>query len=492
MLFVLFMAMGCFDAQPIGATVAIVGIDGGDWRVLDPLIERGLMPNFARLRRDGATAPLVIDSPRSPESWTSLATGQPPQVHGIIQRSGDVVGSTFSANASQVLVKRLWDMAGERGKRVLVVDYWITGPAYPINGVMISRETRDAYPPDAMERELPNFRAESAEDDLHRLGLDAAKSGHTRAWLQAPERFDLVVLPFTYHDQSLHMLWDEFAVTDQELVELSQADQARINAGKAVVFEAAKMADRMLGLAMEYVGDDGYVMVVSDHGHTGAGQATRRIAISRRHFDNGRGTVEKGTFRMGPATVRLDSLERRVQGPVRSMNYVLRYPAITLSNDEGGAGRARLLALTSEAGVPLFKEYGERLVASDALIAIAHTAVGKHEEGAFSVFVNSGAHSIEDLGVFGLIGPDVQPGAINSEVRSVDATPTALWLLGLPSGEDLMGRPITAALTERGQTARPVSMVPSFEDGTRPWATPRNGDLSVEEVERLKALGYLE
>ena len=49
-------------------------------------------------------------------------------------------------------------------------------------------------------------------------------------------------------------------------------------------------------------------------------------------------------------------------------------------------------------------------------------------------------------------------------VRSIDATPTALWLLGLPVGEDLPGRPVTEALAPAARDKRPVRTIRSDID----------------------------
>ncbi len=113
-------------------------------------------------------------------------------------------------------------------------------------------------------------------------------------------------------------------------------------------------------------------------------------------------------------------------------------------------------------------------------------------EPGFSVFVNSGYHRVEDQGIFAVLGPDVAPGPLETPVASVDVTPTALWLLGLPAGEDMAGRPVTTALTDRGNRRNPVRFVPSHEDGTRPWATGATPTVTPEALERMKALGYVD
>ena len=59
--------------------------DTADWGLLEPLIKSGSLPNLARLVSQGATTPLATFSPahRSP-LLTSLATGLPPERHGVL------------------------------------------------------------------------------------------------------------------------------------------------------------------------------------------------------------------------------------------------------------------------------------------------------------------------------------------------------------------------------------------------------------------------
>ena len=68
-----------------GVKVVLVGLDGADWQIINPLIEAGLMPNMKRLRAAGAWSDLRSTSPMlSPLLWTSVATGVTPDKHGII------------------------------------------------------------------------------------------------------------------------------------------------------------------------------------------------------------------------------------------------------------------------------------------------------------------------------------------------------------------------------------------------------------------------
>ncbi|MCZ4351914.1 phosphonoacetate hydrolase [Roseovarius aestuarii] len=70
-------------ARPSVPAIAIC-LDGCEPAYLDAAIEAGLMPNLARMRRDGtdALAHSVIPSFTNPNN-ISIATGRPPSVHGI-------------------------------------------------------------------------------------------------------------------------------------------------------------------------------------------------------------------------------------------------------------------------------------------------------------------------------------------------------------------------------------------------------------------------
>ena len=62
----------------------LVGWDAVDWKVIDPLLARGQMPNLAGLIAAGVRGNnATIYPPLSPMVWTSIATGKRPTKHGI-------------------------------------------------------------------------------------------------------------------------------------------------------------------------------------------------------------------------------------------------------------------------------------------------------------------------------------------------------------------------------------------------------------------------
>jgi predicted AlkP superfamily phosphohydrolase/phosphomutase len=64
--------------------VFVVGVDGMDPVILGRLLERGEMPNFAKLRDEGALQTLGTSTPpQSPVAWSNFVTGMNPGGHGI-------------------------------------------------------------------------------------------------------------------------------------------------------------------------------------------------------------------------------------------------------------------------------------------------------------------------------------------------------------------------------------------------------------------------
>ena len=67
-----------------GVDLLIIGLDGADWRVLEPLIADGKLPTFAEIVARGASGPLATyRGPNSAVIWASLYSGKEPRQHTI-------------------------------------------------------------------------------------------------------------------------------------------------------------------------------------------------------------------------------------------------------------------------------------------------------------------------------------------------------------------------------------------------------------------------
>ncbi len=74
----------CRAAVAKSPAVIVLGFDGMDYGLTRVLMERGRLPNFARLAAAGGFSPLVSSvPPQSPVAWSSFVTGLDPGGHGI-------------------------------------------------------------------------------------------------------------------------------------------------------------------------------------------------------------------------------------------------------------------------------------------------------------------------------------------------------------------------------------------------------------------------
>jgi predicted AlkP superfamily phosphohydrolase/phosphomutase/tetratricopeptide (TPR) repeat protein len=126
--------------------VLLVGWDAADWKVAMPLVEAGAMPNLARIMREGVSGNIAtLHPPLSPMLWTSIATGKRPPKHGIFGFS-EVTPDGKSIRPITIegrRTKAIWNILNQHSKRSVVVGWWPSHPAEPINGAIVSDWFRD-------------------------------------------------------------------------------------------------------------------------------------------------------------------------------------------------------------------------------------------------------------------------------------------------------------------------------------------------------------
>src|ERR1700683_459110 len=121
--------------------VLLVGWDAADWKVIHPLIDAGKMPNVQRLVKYGATGQIAtLHPPLSPMLWTSIATGKRPfkhGIHGFAEPTPDGRGIQPITNLSRQS-KAVWNILNQNNLRSIVIGWWPSHPAEPIDGVTVS------------------------------------------------------------------------------------------------------------------------------------------------------------------------------------------------------------------------------------------------------------------------------------------------------------------------------------------------------------------
>lgn len=262
----------------------LLGIDGGTWDVIRPLIDRGELPNLATLIEGGVSSPLRSTlPPQSAPAWVSMMTGQNPGRHGILDfwardlrkyEDDDAKLNQSTRFAGQTI----WDYAGHAGMCVGVVSVPVTYPAWPVNGFLLSGtllapdvNERSAYPFElaaeyGLSLNFPDgYRYGASKEDVIREG-PAMMLRRRDVVLDLLDRYpcDLLVVVLGETDKAQHDFW-RYREPDCPPAERAQYGQ--------VIDDHYRVADRVLGDLLDAFGRDGLVAVVSDHG---AGPYPRR------------------------------------------------------------------------------------------------------------------------------------------------------------------------------------------------------------------------
>jgi len=126
----------------------LIGWDAADWRMIRPLLGRGLMPHMNRLLLTGSSGNIATLQPMlSPMLWTSIATGKRPFKHGVLgfTEPDPVSGGIRPVTNLSRRTKALWNILNQNGRKSTVVGWWPSHPVEPLsNGVMVSNHYQRA------------------------------------------------------------------------------------------------------------------------------------------------------------------------------------------------------------------------------------------------------------------------------------------------------------------------------------------------------------
>ena len=120
--------------------VMLIGWEGADWRLMEPLLDAGRMPHLERMTETGTMGYLASLVPLvCPILWTSIATGAFGDRHNIlIPVEPDGYGDVRPVTSTSRSRKAIWNILSQSGLRSAVVGWPVTHPAESIEGVIVS------------------------------------------------------------------------------------------------------------------------------------------------------------------------------------------------------------------------------------------------------------------------------------------------------------------------------------------------------------------
>ncbi len=284
-----------------------IGFDGATFDLIRPWAESGKLPTFKKLMDGGAWSELRSTVPPvTASAWSSFMTGKNPGAHGLFDfmRRRDGSYDLAPVSALDRDGKTVWDLIGDAGKQVIVMNVPVTWPPQPVNGLLVTgmltpRGTDNYTYPRALADELREHIGEYIvySDEVYSKGrgeilLNALKySADQRVkaaeyvLIKYPWDFFMLVFPET--DTVSHGLWSAYDPTHHEhdpaeaarfrdgILEIYQHLDAllarliaKLNAQAVIASEANPLPHPPPSATGEgRGGGDTTILLMSDHGH---------------------------------------------------------------------------------------------------------------------------------------------------------------------------------------------------------------------------------
>ncbi len=289
-------------SERLAKKVLLIGWDAADWKMINPLLEKGWMPNLKKLMDNGVSGNLATIRPiLSPMLWNSIASGKRADKHGIcgfMEPNPDGTGVRPVTSTSRKC-KALWNILSQNDMKSNVVGWFASDPAEPINGAVVSDRYQSmcklkqskrqikpglCHPPELADKlmelivdptlidsdALTPFVPEAAKIDqskdrrlvqlamlISRMSTVQAAAHHlmmhgepwdfTAIYFDAIDHFGHAFMP--YHPPQMEGISDEDALIYKD-----------------VMNGVYRFQDLMLQSTLEVAGEDTTVIIVSDHG----------------------------------------------------------------------------------------------------------------------------------------------------------------------------------------------------------------------------------
>jgi len=478
--------------------VLVLGLDGGTWNVIKPLVEQGKLPTIAKLMRNGCYGDLEsCIPPITFPAWKCYSTGKNPGKLGVFWwTQPDFKNRKIKTNNSTSFKsKEIWDFLDEFGIPSGVIGMPTTYPPKKLrHGFVVSEmnptDTGFTYPTEIEKLLKDEIGYRGIFTDYH--GKDAEIVLNDRINL-IQQRFNAAKLLLNYYptaflnltifyiDNIQHFYWGHMAAGDAKY-------------GNAIE-KTWRIVDRGISEIVYYFNPE-YIFIISDHGFTSL----------RAVFNICKWAMNKGylclnskakflsrfgiLFTVGSVVYTLVSKVRKskellttaVEGIIDwNKSKILPYgegvvylnPHAFSSEEDKDAFREVLIEelrriREPKTGEPLAKKvFRKEEIYKGKYIDQAPDILILPNEGYeitcsfrfggewnYSIKESgwSGTHALH--GIFIAYGPDVKKGCEVEGVRIYDIAPTILHLYGLPIPRDMDGRVLEEIFEEGSEMAR--------------------------------------
>jgi predicted AlkP superfamily phosphohydrolase/phosphomutase len=496
-----------FDDEP---RLLILGVDAATWRIIDPLDAEGRLPTFRALQKEGTRFDLESIPPlMSPILWTTIGSGVPLWTHGV---------ESFYSSASDLRAPRLWDIAEQKGWTIGLLGWPVTWPPRPVPGFLIPdlfARGPETYPKELQfirelamlekggrKRNLGKYAEFSVRMIQYGVKLSTFRAAfevmtgrmdftektvalrrlkmliHSDVFIELWERHKPRFAAFYDNaiDVTCHYCWKYFE--PEGFPDVTPEDAARYGGLIPGIYEAT---DRVMAKILRFAPKNASVLVVSDHGQqaTETEESGAVRLIRTENFLRALGLDETVDGVNLASTVHLKPKRGRELPP--GLDAYIRDVRVERTGD------AVFSVNIDETGNFIVSVLPVREVAAEQLVVPGRGSFPASEVVEETYAKISGEHSLDAILL--VKGPGIRGGVRGGDANLYDVAPTALYMMGLPVGDAMVGRVLAPAFEEARFAAHP----PAVETYVLTSPVPEEGGSADDAMlrEQLRALGYL-
>lgn len=257
--------------------VAVIGLDCAEPSLVFGRL-RSELPNIDRLIREGWSGRMLSTHPPiTVPAWTAMLTGLSPGelgLYGFRNRADYSYEGITTVSSQEVMAPRVWDLASQAGKQVIVLSVPQTYPPYPVNGSLVScfltPSTQETFTyPEALKDDLERiagphitdveeFRTEDKQGLLQGIYALGRQRFEQARYLVKTRPWDLFLMVEIGLDRLHHGFWRHFDPAHPK----HEPDHPLAR----VIPDYYRFLDSQIGELLACFDDETAVVVCSDHG----------------------------------------------------------------------------------------------------------------------------------------------------------------------------------------------------------------------------------
>lgn len=247
----------------------IIGLDGATWKLLDPLLQQGRLPNLQKIVSGGARATLLSTKPPvTVPAWTTFATGVQPGKHGCYDffLPGRTLADFRPATSQAIKLPTLYELLEAAGKKCILINLPNSYPPRLPSMTMVTDFMtigNDYIFPQTLAQKYPILQRYRLSPD-ERIRLTQDTTTYIRHILDL-ERDRVTAVKQLFTGEPWDLFFFLFSSTDwiSHLVFYDMVEQDHLEAMK--VFD---LVDTFFGWLLQQLTTETTLYVMSDHGFT--------------------------------------------------------------------------------------------------------------------------------------------------------------------------------------------------------------------------------